>query len=173
MGFQIGFEMPLVDRWSLDLQYWGLDADILNAPGEADLDFLHVGAKYNFDRVNDWQPYLGLGIGALDISRRTLPDIDPNTLGLNAGLRYFFDGNWVGKVEAMLVELTDSFDRDWALGLSIGYRFGAGASMPSASRPTQPTPREVASGPVDSDGDGVFDDADACPNTARGVRVDA
>jgi hypothetical protein len=33
--------------------------------------------------------------------------------------------------------------------------------------------REYALGPVDSDGDGVLDDVDACPGTARGSAVDA
>lgn len=32
---------------------------------------------------------------------------------------------------------------------------------------------QIATAPVDSDGDGVFDDSDQCPNTPRGTEVDA
>ncbi len=172
-GFQLGFEMPLIDRWSLDLQYFGLETDILGSPGKADLDFFHAGAKYNFDRVNDWQPYLGVGLGTMDISRNGLQDIDPLTLDLNAGLRYFFDNNWTGKIEAMFIEPTDPYDNDWALGISIGYRFGGSTVRPVAEVMPEPEPQEVVSAPVDSDGDGVFDDADACASTPRGVSVDS
>ncbi len=172
LGFQLGFEAPLVDRWSFDVQYWGLDSDLSGAPGEGDLDFFHVGAKYNFDRINGWQPYLGIGIGNLDISRPVLPDIDPTTLGLNAGIRYFFDDSWVGKIEAMFIEPTDSYNQDWALGFSIGYRFG-GASRPGPAVTQSTPPQPAAPAPVDSDGDGVFDDRDACAGTPRGVSVDA
>ncbi|MEO5330514.1 MAG: OmpA family protein [Magnetococcus sp. YQC-5] len=40
--------------------------------------------------------------------------------------------------------------------------------------PKEPVTRAiVAAAPVDSDGDGVFDDQDQCPGTPRGVQVDA
>src|ERR1700678_868579 len=55
-------------------------------------------------------------------------------------------------------------------GLGIGYRFGgspAPAVIPVAAAPA-PQPA-----PMDSDGDGVPDTLDQCPNTPRGVQVDA
>jgi OOP family OmpA-OmpF porin len=55
-------------------------------------------------------------------------------------------------------------------GIGIGYRFGGSPppAIPVAAAPVVAPPR-----PIDSDGDGVTDDVDQCPNTPPGVQVDA
>jgi len=39
--------------------------------------------------------------------------------------------------------------------------------------PDAPLPPECGGGPVDSDGDGVYDDKDQCPDTPKGMKVDS
>ncbi|MEO0617380.1 MAG: OmpA family protein, partial [Pseudomonadota bacterium] len=57
----------------------------------------------------------------------------------------------------------DWYDRDaWFAGISLGWQFGErDRSAPLAALP------------VDSDGDGVYDDVDQCPDTPAGTAVDA
>ncbi|MEL6948715.1 MAG: OmpA family protein [Pseudomonadota bacterium] len=57
----------------------------------------------------------------------------------------------------------DWYDRDaWFAGISVGWQFGErDRSSPLAALP------------VDSDGDGVYDDTDQCPGTPAGTAVDA
>jgi len=54
-------------------------------------------------------------------------------------------------------------------GFNVGYRFG---HVPPPPPPVvSAAPVAVAAAPVDSDGDGVPDNVDRCPNTPRGDRV--
>jgi outer membrane protein OmpA-like peptidoglycan-associated protein len=46
------------------------------------------------------------------------------------------------------------------------------AAAPAPAPAARPAPAPVREQPRDSDGDGVLDSADACPNTPRGTRVD-
>jgi outer membrane protein W/outer membrane protein OmpA-like peptidoglycan-associated protein len=61
-------------------------------------------------------------------------------------------------------------------GVHFGRRFGAPAPEPVAAPPPPPPPPPApAPAPAacaDSDGDGVCDDADKCPNTPAGAKVD-
>jgi OOP family OmpA-OmpF porin len=79
---------------------------------------------------------------------RSRPDID-------------FNGESVGRMKLDPV----------LFGIGIGYRFGgkpAAAQLPLAKA----APAVVAP-PLDSDGDGVPDSIDRCPDMPRGVRVDS
>jgi OOP family OmpA-OmpF porin len=53
--------------------------------------------------------------------------------------------------------------------LSVGYRFGR--ATPVAAAAPVPAAAPVAAAPGDSDGDGVVDADDKCPNTPKGDRV--
>ena len=55
--------------------------------------------------------------------------------------------------------------------VSAGVQIALGSHGNDAPPPSPPPP--TAAAPRDSDGDGVLDDVDQCPNTPRGVRVDA
>jgi OmpA-OmpF porin, OOP family len=72
--------------------------------------------------------------------------------------------------------------RDYVGTLGLQYTFGAPDPIPVAAIPPPPPPppeeppamvaRALPLPPPDSDGDGVTDAADQCPNTAAGVAVD-
>jgi OOP family OmpA-OmpF porin len=57
-------------------------------------------------------------------------------------------------------------------GALAGAAVGAAASSVLCAGPPEPEPAPLAAAPVDSDGDGVSDDRDACPGTPAGVEVD-
>ena len=128
IGLQIGLETPLFDseRWSGTLQYLDIDSDVIGSTAEASVRQYHLGANYNFDKISGFQPYLGAGLGKLRIHRSVLNNVTGPSFDVNAGVKYFFSNNWMGKFEAMLVDTKD-FDRDFIIGLSVGYVFGTPA----------------------------------------------
>ncbi len=67
-----------------------------------------------------------------------------------------------------------SFDvSPWVYGISVGYRFGAEpvVARPAAVVAAPAVAAAAPRAPLDSDGDGVVDGVDQCPNTPRGERV--
>lgn len=170
MGYQIGFEMPLTERFSLDVEYSEIESQEINYGREFDVKFLHYGVNYNFDQISGFQPYIGAGAGNLEI--RNTVFASEHTFDLNAGVKYFFGNNWMGKFEAMFISPAGSYDRDYALSLSVGYAFGSRDRRPVAAPAPAPA-QQVVSAPLDSDGDGVIDANDRCPNTSRNLAVDA
>ncbi len=171
----MGFEFPLADRLSGTIQHTEVESDVLNSALQTDVSLLHGGINYNFDQIRGgWQPYVGLGVGKHRFDGIGAAGFDRESLDVNAGLKYFFSDNWMGKIEAMLVQPGGSLDKDFIIGASIAYVFGSRSSAPAA-RPT-PSPTTLApqpARPVDSDGDGVVDANDRCPNTNRNLAVDA
>lgn len=142
--------------------------------------------KYNFLPDAVFRPYLGLGVNVTSFySVNAAPFGLSKTTGsvaaqggfdiklsshwfFNADLKFArarsvldFDGERIGhlKVDPLL------------FGIGFGYRFGGSPTVAAppmaASAPILPPP------PMDSDGDGVPDTLDKCPNTPRGVKVDA
>jgi len=57
--------------------------------------------------------------------------------------------------------------------LGVGWNFPAAHKKEVVAPPPPPAAKPVAAAPVDSDGDGVPDSIDRCPNTPRGTKVDA
>jgi len=66
-------------------------------------------------------------------------------------------------------ELKNAFE---GVFLGVGWTFPARKEQVAAA-PPPPVAKAVAAPPADSDGDGVPDSADRCPNTPRGTKVDA
>jgi OOP family OmpA-OmpF porin len=150
--------------------------DIDGFPGQKHLE-LGINAVGNFLPESTFSPYAIGGIGVLraDVG---LPDFGGSptagttatdltaTAGLGLKIR-FGESPWSLRAEW---RVRHAFASDNALTDQIGslglqYTFGGGSSAPAA----------IASAPMvdaDSDGDGVVDSRDACPNTRSGVVVD-
>ena len=89
-------------------------------------------------------------------------------------LRYQFDAMWTDHDNRDFVlsgnQHGDAWNNDWQFQHSLGlvWSFGKQRERRVVERIV-----EVVPAIVDSDGDGVPDDIDECPNTPRGCRVDA
>ena len=139
-------------------------------------------AQYHINPNGTWRPYFGVGINYTAISDEKLGGArlsDSLGLAAQAGMDIGLGKNWSLSfdVKKLWIDTTAklngatvaSVDVDpWVFGVGFGYRFGKAAPPPPpAAAPPPPPP------PKDSDGDGVFDDKDRCPNTTPGVKVDA
>lgn len=66
-------------------------------------------------------------------------------------------------------EIDPAHDRLYDTRISVGAEF----ALAAAPQPAPASAPEPAAAPADSDGDGVLDNADLCPGTPSGTRVDA
>jgi OOP family OmpA-OmpF porin len=71
---------------------------------------------------------------------------------LGAGAKYNIDEKWAAFLEARALRAFENNDNHYSAILGVNYKFGFA--------------------PKDSDGDGVIDKNDKCPNTAAGISVD-
>lgn len=149
------------------------------------LDFLGV-----LDRTGLVSPYLSLGLGVAQLDRD--PGPDASDFMAQAGIGFFWK-LWESGDGARTFSLRPDVKLRWIDAGSPGnfidylatigfqFSFGAPKAPPPAPEP-EPTPPPPApapapppppAAPADSDGDGVTDDIDRCPDTPRGVAVDA
>ena len=147
-------------------------------------DFLTL--KYNILPNGAFRPYIGAGVNVASFY-----SVDAGPFGLTrtttgpaaqVGFDVPLSEHWMLNADAKWARVRPavSFDGDNVgrmnidpvlLSVGIGYRFG-GSSAPVLPPAAPPAP-VVTPPPPDSDGDGVPDSLDQCPNTPRGVQVDA
>lgn len=96
----------------------------------------------------------------------------------NAGLGLLFDlgkgwgiraeGRYVALFPDSKADIDEGHLDDAVAGLGVQYTF----QKPTPPAPPAPPPPAPPPAPKDSDGDGVLDGTDQCPNTPKGVQVD-
>jgi outer membrane protein OmpA-like peptidoglycan-associated protein/outer membrane protein W len=147
-------------------------------------DFLTI--KYNFLPDGAFRPYIGAGVTVTSFY-----DVNAGPLGLTktttgpaaqAGFDVPLSDHWMLNADVKWARVRPAVSFDGGnvgrmnidpllVSVGIGYRFG-GSPAPVLPPAAPPAP-VVATPPPDSDGDGVPDNLDQCPNTPHGVQVDA
>ena len=156
----------LTPRISAELAFADLGTTTLKPEGDIDYSTLSLDLLYYFfdheeaDHVG-MAAYVKAGLGYID-NAASVP-YKKNTsaqIALGIGAEYAWASGW-----ALRADL-ESYDRDAsALTVDLLYRFGERRRDRVVAASTPP-------GPFDSDGDGVFDARDRCPDTAQGTPVD-
>lgn len=195
-AFGLGIGRYLNDRWALELN--GLTGDHDRSPsGDLDLSSVSADLLRQFNTGGRVAPYLTAGIGNLknDIN----PGANRNDFMWQAGAGLMIRA-WENAAGSSTFSIRPEAKLRWDdagragklkdVLLGIGFQFGFGGSKavaaapviiqpapapaPVAALPPPPPPVVVAPPrPVDSGGDGVFDDKDQCPGTPSGAAVDA
>lgn len=157
--------------------YWGLEFsgswDQFDKGGSRDPNkWEQYGAKLDalffYSRARMFSPYVGIGVGAMRSDLKTGNDKSTDPF-VDAGvgfLKYFGTSNFGLRADARYRWL----DVDAAPGASS---FGEPVIKIGLVAALGAKPQKVAPEIRDADGDGVPDDADLCPGTLQGTRVDA
>jgi OmpA-OmpF porin, OOP family len=155
---------------------WTWPASFDGSISGASLELLRV-----FARENSISPYLLGGIGYQSDNYEGLEREDNVALAVGVGLMWDL---WQSENGARLIQLRPEVRGRWDLQsddtlfdtlAQVGVAFGWGPARPApaaAEPPPPPPPPPAPEKCVDSDGDGVCDEADKCPGTPAGTTVD-
>jgi len=153
-----------------------------------------LSLQYHFIPEGSIRPYVGLGLNYTTFTREEEFGILRDGVRLEledswgaagqVGADITLSGNWFANVAVRYIDIDSDAEINgddigeieidpFIYQAQIGYRFRrAAAPVAAAPAPVKPVPPPPAK-PVDSDGDGVIDANDMCPNTPRGAKVDA
>lgn len=158
LGYNVGIGYGLTDNLATELTYSRINMN--TSFGRDRLRAYRLDLVYNLDNtIGTLSPYFVGGIG--DTKFDTNKD---TTINIGAGLRHRFNDRIEWRAAARTFYGFD--DGTYDVGIDTGLVFHLG---------TSPAPRvEPSTTPVvvDTDGDGVPDNRDACPNTPRNYAVD-
>lgn len=177
-GLGLGLGKFFNDKWSVDFEYDRVSLDLDAAAGSVTQTGLGVMARYHFNEGSSLRPFLGAGVGWLDhdgsgsVAANAIDSSDM-MLNLGLGLRKKVTDR-IGFITEVKYRLdTDdytgtasSYD-DWLYSMGLNIALGAASKAAPAAAIVEPAPQ------LDSDGDGVSDQTDRCPNTPAGMAVDA
>lgn len=143
-------------------------------------DRLSVDGYYAFNADGKFSPYVLVGAGQGRLKPKGFATNEDTIFNAGLGAFYRFNDKVALRAEARNVFNSDE-DLNDAVAM-LGLEFSPGAAVAAAEEPApQPEPEQAPveeqaaapAAPIDTDGDGVADEADKCPNTPAGVQVDA
>lgn len=154
LGLGLGYDFSKV--WSTELVVSIADLEAENT--EADIDQLlgRIDALYHFNPDSNWRPFLIAGVGHNTFEDDNDNDSDETLFNAGAGIKHEISENMDLRLDARGLYSHDNESKDTALNLGFSYLFGSAKAAP-----------------LDSDGDGINDDVDQCPDTAYGQITDA
>lgn len=178
-GVDFGAGLDIHKNWAIEGWYARTETEQRTANAKTLVETASVNAL-RYLAEGQTRPFVSFGASHLMLNPDNGPSIDDSSLDFGLGLKHYFKNNAVirGDVIARIFEdetTSDDFNVDPTFRLSVGYAFGK-SSTPTKSMPIQAsepvTPKEAPPAPIDSDGDGIFDANDNCPNTDSGLKVD-
>ena len=161
----IGVGYNLTENWGLEGVYTRTDADAEDASTtDTKVETYRLDVLYHFMPDQKLVPYVAAGLGAIYSSPAIGADRDHLLFNYGVGIKYYILDDLIA-LRADVRHLVDFPEPDNSLQYSAGLTFQLGKSSPP------PAPVAIEQ-PKDSDGDGVFDDVDQCPETPAGAAVD-
>ena len=117
--------------------------------------------------------YALVGLGYEDVSNEQLQNRDSMFAQYGGGVKYWVTDSFALKAEVRHAIKAHGGDNNMFYSLGFTVPFGAKSAPVAVVKPEPKPAPVVVKAPVDSDGDGVYDDKDKCPNTPKGTVVDA
>ena len=162
----------LNDRLGIELVYRHIDTENDNDV-DVEGNYSHIDAIYHFLPENSVVPYVALGLGAFNLDPEGSGSETELSGNYGLGVKYFLTDNMALRTD---IRQTLTFPETvFSFGTGLTYYYG-GVVAKKKETPPEPVPAPEPA-PVyevkDSDGDGVPDESDKCPETPAGAKVDA
>ncbi len=185
-GINLGYS--ITKNWGVEGSINYIDSDRKGFRDSEVTGYLYkLDALYNITKFGKLVPYLAAGAGGI-----TLDPSKGNTetdflLNYGAGLKYFITDDIALRGDVRHVLPFNESQNNLLCTVGVSFLFGGEKDKPkveetpkvveppkAAEEPPQveEPPKAVEPPRTDSDGDGVYDDLDKCPNTPKGATVD-
>ena len=160
-GGALGVGYRFASPWAVELSYLNADTETGNGSSDVDIDQWRLDGLYHLETIAKIEPFFAFGVGRADIDANQ-NDKAQSLINAGVGAKYWFRDNTAFRGDFRFFRTSDDSDMDSAFVLSFHHRIG---EPRAASKP-------MAAAPLDSDGDGVMDDQDQCPQTPSQASVD-
>jgi OOP family OmpA-OmpF porin len=164
--------------------YYTHDADYDSVAKDTDILRLSFNGVYTFDAVGSLVPFAKAGVGYENVNNETAENQDGFFADAGAGVKIPLSDSFSFKAEAIyLAKITNAQNStvDNNLMTLVGFTYSFGAMKQKAAPKEAVVEEEVVEEVVvpvvvvpvekDSDGDGIYDKLDKCPNTPEGSTV--
>lgn len=183
-GINLGYSIN--KNWDIEGSFNYVNSDRNDIGGDVDGFIYKLDGLYNITTFGKLVPYLAAGVGGITLNPDRGSAENDFLFNYGAGLKYFITDNIALRGDVRHVLPYGSLGKDESVNnllctVGISFLFGGEkekpkvAETPKVEEPTQaeePTKVEEPTQQTDSDGDGVYDDLDKCPDTPKGVEVD-
>jgi OmpA-OmpF porin, OOP family len=169
--YHAGLGLVLTKNWTLEAVASRFDAPHIDINMDIEGIQYRIDAVYNIDTTSPWRPFVVFGAGDQTLTFGDSDESERDTqLNIGVGAKHSLGSNWEFRSDIRVFNSLDNEYSDLVANLGISYLFGSSAPAPVAAKPVPAAPVVVKA--VDTDGDGVFDDQDKCPNTPAQYKVD-
>ncbi|WP_435550603.1 outer membrane beta-barrel domain-containing protein [Desulfobacterium sp. N47] len=175
-GINLGYD--LTKNWGIEGSFNYIDSDRKGYSDSSVSGYLYkMDGIYNITNFGKLVPYLAAGAGGI-----TLNPADGDTgnnflVNYGAGLKYFLTDNIALRGDVRHVIPLNESNNNLLCTVGLSFLFGGEKETPKIEPVSEvkeaPAVAEKVEEDVDTDGDGVYDSLDKCPDTPKGVKVDA
>lgn len=139
------------------------DTGVDNSSTDVEAEEFRLDGLYHLGTQGKVTPFLVAGIGHMTFDPDGGEKHEETRVNFGAGIKAQLAEHFNLRADARAYHSDDSNATDLGLLVALTYQFG-GSAKPVAVVP--------APAPMDTDGDGVMDDQDQCPDTAASLKVD-
>ncbi|NVJ53195.1 MAG: OmpA family protein [Campylobacteraceae bacterium] len=172
LSFGVNFDDTIYDQIEIGIlsSLEQVDYDGINE--DTDITRLFTNFVKNYELTDNTSLYGLVGFGLEHFENEELGNKTALFGNYGIGLRYEFSNDMALKTD--IRHLVNTNDRDNNLVYTVGLAIPFGEKAAPAPKKQEPTPEPtpVTKKQVDSDGDGVADINDKCPDTPKGDIVD-
>ncbi|WP_198012362.1 outer membrane beta-barrel domain-containing protein, partial [Desulfosarcina sp. BuS5] len=158
-AYGLGLGYNIDQNWGLEGMFNYIDTDSEKDAGDVDAYIYRIDTLYHFTPDKKLVPYIATGIGGITLDPSRESNDTDFLVNYGGGIKYFVNDFTALRADVRhIISFNDTYNN---LAYTFGLTFLLGGEK-----------KALAAEYKDSDGDGVYDHMDQCPNTPQGVAVD-
>ena len=165
-GLRLGYD--ITRRWGLEVAADYVSTELKQGGDKVRSWGYRLDGLYHFMPNNKLVPFVAAGVGGTTLHYPAGMNNETDWLfNYGAGVKYFFTSALALRADIRQLLVFDGGRSDFEYTIGLTFLFGGKKATAAAQAPPP-----AAAAVLDSDGDGVPDDLDMCPDTPKGVKVD-